>query len=62
MKAHHLLLAVAPDAPAGPRCGRPPTLREQSQQVVEARGLRGLRVENPRGLVQVTPSRDGAST
>jgi hypothetical protein len=27
--------------------------------VVEARGLTGLKVENPRGLVEVSPSRDG---
>ena len=36
-----------------------PALREQNQQVVEARGLTSLRVENPRGLVTVSPSRDG---
>jgi hypothetical protein len=60
VKAHHLLLAVA--ALTLLPCSllaEVPTLREQSQQVVEARGLKGLRVENPRGLVQVSPSRDG---
>jgi hypothetical protein len=35
------------------------TLREQSQQVVEARGLHGVRVENTRGLIRVSPSHDG---
>ena len=35
------------------------TLREQSQQSVEARGVALVRVENPRGLVQVRPSADG---
>ena len=59
MKAHHLLLAVALTLLPGSVLADTPTLREQSQQVVEARGLTGLRVENPRGLVQVGPSRDG---
>jgi hypothetical protein len=61
MKAHHLLLAVALLAllPGTLLADRTSTLREQSQQVVEARGLKGLRVENPRGLVEVSPSRDG---
>jgi DUF4097 and DUF4098 domain-containing protein YvlB len=60
VKAHHLLLAVAALALLpGSLLAEVPTLREQSQQVVEARGLKGLRVENPRGLVQVSPSRDG---
>jgi DUF4097 and DUF4098 domain-containing protein YvlB len=61
VKAHHLLLAVAALAllPGTLLAERTSTLREQSQQVVEARGLKGLRVENPRGLVQVSPSRDG---
>ncbi len=60
MKAHHLLLAVAALALLpGSLLAEVPALREQSQQVVEARGLTGLRVENPRGLVQVGPSRDG---
>ena len=60
MKAHHLLLAVATLALLpGVLWAEAPILREQSRQVVEARGLKGLRVENPRGLVQVSPSRDG---
>ncbi len=60
MKAHRLLLAVAALALLpGSLLAEAPTLREQSQQVVEARGLTGLRVENPRGLVQIIPSRDG---
>jgi DUF4097 and DUF4098 domain-containing protein YvlB len=60
VKAHHLLLAVAALALLpGSLLAEVPPLREQSQQVLEARGLRGLRVENPRGLVQVGPSRDG---
>jgi len=61
VKAHHLLLAVAALAllPGTLLAEKTSTLREQSQQVVEARGLKGLRVENPRGLVQVSPSRDG---
>jgi hypothetical protein len=60
VKAHHLLLAVVVLALLpGSLMAEVPTLREQSQQVVEARGLKGLRVENPRGLVQVSPSRDG---
>jgi hypothetical protein len=60
VKAHHLLLAVAAlSLLPGSLLAEVPTLREQSQQVVEARGLTGLRVENPRGLVQVGPSRDG---
>ena len=60
MKSHHLLLAVAALALLpGSLFAEVPTLREQSQQVVEARGLTGLRVENPGGLVQVSPSRDG---
>jgi len=60
VKAHHLMLAVAALAflPGSLLAGTP-TLREQSGQVVEARGLTGLRVENPRGLVEVGPSRDG---
>lgn len=60
MKAHRLLLAVAALALLpGSLLAEVPTLREQSQQVVEARGLTSLRVENPGGLVQVSPSRDG---
>jgi len=60
VKAHHLLLAVATLALLpGSLLAEVPTLREQSQQVVEARGLTGLRVENPRGLIQVGLSRDG---
>jgi DUF4097 and DUF4098 domain-containing protein YvlB len=60
VKAHHLLLAVVVLALLpGSLLAEVPTLREQSQQVVEARGLTGLRVENPNGLVQVSPSRDG---
>jgi DUF4097 and DUF4098 domain-containing protein YvlB len=60
VKAYHLLLAVAALALLpGSLLAEVPTLREQSQQVVEARDLKGLRVENPRGLVQVSPSRDG---
>ena len=61
MEAHHLLLAVAALAllPDSVLAERTATLREQSQQVVEARGLTGLRVENPSGLVEVSPSRDG---
>jgi hypothetical protein len=60
VKAHHLLLAVVVLALLpGSLLAEGPTLREQSQQVVEARGITGLRVENPRGLVQVSPSRDG---
>ncbi len=61
MKAQHLMLAVAALAllPGTLLADRTTALREQSQQVVEARGLTGLRVENPRGLVQVSPSRDG---
>ena len=61
MKAHHLLLAVAALSllPGTLLAERTSPLREQSRQVVEARGFRGLRVENPRGLVQISPSRDG---
>jgi DUF4097 and DUF4098 domain-containing protein YvlB len=60
VKSHHLLLAVATLALLpGSLLAETPALREQSQQVVEARGLTGLRVENPRGLVEVRPSRDG---
>lgn len=59
MKAHHLLLAIALTLLPGLALAESPTLREQSQQVVEARGLTGLRVENPRGLVQVSRSLDG---
>jgi hypothetical protein len=61
VKAHHLLLAVAALSllPGSVLAEKTATLREQSQQVVEARGITGLRVENPRGLVQVGPSRDG---
>jgi hypothetical protein len=60
VKAHHLLLAAAAlSVLPGTLLAETATLREQSQQVVEARGLTGLRVENPRGLVQVSPSRDG---
>jgi DUF4097 and DUF4098 domain-containing protein YvlB len=61
MKTHHLLLAVAALSllPGTLLAERASTLREQSQQVVEARGLTGLRVENPSGLIQVGPSRDG---
>ena len=61
MKAHHLLLAVVALAllPGSLLAERTSTLREQSQQVVEARGLTGLRVDNPRGLIEVSPSRDG---
>ncbi len=35
------------------------TLREESQLTVDARGLAGLEVHNPRGLVEVRPSGDG---
>jgi hypothetical protein len=35
------------------------TIREESRQVVEARGLTGVRVDNPRGLIRVSPSADG---
>jgi hypothetical protein len=60
VKAHHLLLAVVVlTLLPGSRFAESPALREQSRQVVEARGLTGLRVDNPRGLVQVSPSRDG---
>jgi len=61
VKAHHLLLAVVALAllPGSLLAERTSTLREQSQQVVEARGLTGLRVDNPRGLIEVSPSRDG---
>ena len=61
MKAHRLLLAVIALAllPDSLLAARTSTVREQSRQVVEARDLTGLRVENPRGLVQVSPSRDG---
>jgi DUF4097 and DUF4098 domain-containing protein YvlB len=60
VKAHHLLLAVAVLALLpGSLLAEVPALREESRQVVEARGLTGLRVENPRGLVQVSPSQDG---
>ena len=60
MRAHHLLLAAAAlTILPGTSLAKTATLREQSQQVVEARGLTGLRVENPRGLVQIGPSRDG---
>jgi hypothetical protein len=60
VKAHHLLLTAAALALLpGSLLAETPALREQSQQVVEARDLRGLRVENPRGLVEVRPSRDG---
>jgi hypothetical protein len=59
VKTHHLLLAVTVALLPGLAAAETPTLREQSQQVVEARGIAGLRVENPRGLVQVSPSRDG---
>jgi hypothetical protein len=38
---------------------RTATLREQSQRTVEVGDLAGLRVENPRGLVEVRPSSDG---
>jgi hypothetical protein len=53
-----LATAVLLLPPASLRAGTS-TLREQSQQVVEARGLTGLKIENPRGLVRVRPSRDG---
>ncbi len=33
--------------------------REESRQTAEARGLTSLRVENPRGLVRISPSADG---
>jgi hypothetical protein len=61
VRARHLLLAIAAIAllPGTLLAERTTALREQSQQVVEARGLAGLRVENPRGLVQVRPSHDG---
>ena len=60
MKAHHLLLVVAALAILpGTLLAETAPLREQSQQVVEVRGLIGVRVENPRGLIQVSPSRDG---
>jgi len=35
------------------------TLREQSQLTVEARGLQGVVVQNPRGWVEIHPSADG---
>jgi DUF4097 and DUF4098 domain-containing protein YvlB len=61
VKTSHLLLVVAALSllPRPLLAERISALREQSQQVVEARGLKGLRVENPRGLIQVSPSRDG---
>ncbi len=48
------LLAAAPADAAGGV-----THAERSDQVLEARGLRRLHVENPRGLIQVRESRDG---
>lgn len=55
-----LILALLSGAVAAPaRAGLPPPLAESSHMELDARGLRGLRVENPRGLVRVRESRDG---
>ena len=60
MNVHHLVVALAVLAfLPGPSAARPDTLSGQSRQVVEARGLKGVRVENPRGRVRVVPSPDG---
>ena len=60
MNPRILLVATALCASLpGPAQASTVTLREQSQAAVDSRGLTGLRVENPRGLVEVRPSRDG---
>ena len=60
MNARHLVVALAVLATLpGSSAARPDKLVERSQQVVEARGLTGVRVENARGWVRVVPSADG---
>ncbi len=60
MRSHILafVAAVALLLP-GPAPAGTVTTREQSQATVEATGITGVTVENPRGLIQVRPSADG---
>ena len=60
MKPQILVIAIAGSLLLpGPAPAETVTAREQSRATVEARGVTVLRVENPRGLVQVRPSTDG---
>jgi hypothetical protein len=60
MNVRHLVVALATLAILpGPSAAREDTLCEQSRLVVEARGLKSVRVENARGRVRVVPSPDG---
>jgi hypothetical protein len=60
MNVRHFVFALAALATLpGLSLAREATVCEQSQQVVEGRGLKSLRVENARGRVRVVPSADG---
>ena len=59
MKRIGWLLVALIALPAAPAEAGRDVLREQSSKVVEAAGLRGVRIENRHGDVFATPSRDG---
>lgn len=59
MNRYLIVVAVAGALGAGPALAATETYREQSELVVDAAGLHGLLVENPRGRVEVRPSGDG---
>jgi len=60
VKARYLPIAVAVlGSLPGLALAESYAVREQSRLDVEARGIGSLRVENPRGWIQVGPSRDG---
>lgn len=60
MSVRHLVVVLAVLAALpGSSAARGDKLVERSRQVVEARGLKSVRVENARGWVKVVPSADG---
>jgi len=59
VKRWTILAATALTLAAVPAAARDYPWREQSEKVIEARGLTGVRVENARGMVTLHPSADG---
>lgn len=54
-----IALALTIQLPVAARATTSTRYAERSDQVVSAAGVKGLDIENPRGLVQVRPSSDG---